>query len=220
MAIKRLIHHAAEKGYHGVVVTPGAEQADRYGLAKHVDALKWHPESNQLAGIKDGRAIFNQSDVNENNLANYVGKEVAQKLIKSPKEKQPLGNSMYHVISGDDLQVGGEGMKGFYDKKVPNIFNAVGKRHGVKMQLHVPSLGMTRDAYLAKRGIREENGNMFLGENNQFPLHSSKVEKDYLEENPNVGTKVHHFPMTEPMRQQIQQGQPIYKQGGIIHKAE
>ena len=221
MAIKRLIHHAAEKGYHGIVMTPGQEQADRYGLAKHVDALKWHPESNQLAGIKDGRAIFNQSDVNENNLANYVGKEVAQKLIKSPKEKQPLGNSMYHVISGDDLQVGGEGMKGFYDKKVPNIFNAVGKKHGVKMQLHVPSLGMTRDAYLAKRGIREENGNMFLGENNQFPIHSSQVEKDYLEENPNVGTKVHHFPITEPMREDVlKNGLPLYNTGGVIHKAE
>jgi hypothetical protein len=34
MALKRLIHHAAEKGYHGVVVTPGAEQADRYSIGK------------------------------------------------------------------------------------------------------------------------------------------------------------------------------------------
>ena len=33
MALKRLMHHAAEKGYHGLVVTPGKEQADRYNLS-------------------------------------------------------------------------------------------------------------------------------------------------------------------------------------------
>ena len=198
MAIKRLIHHAAEKGYHGIVMTPGQEQADRYGLAKHVDALKWHPESNQLAGIKDGRAIFNQSDVNENNLANYVGKEVAQKLIKSPKEKQPLGNSMYHVISGDDLQVGGEGMKGFYDKKVPNIFNAVGKKHGVKMQLHAHPMKTERE-----KMVPDNSG---LG-----MIRSGNPEY----------AQVHHFPITEEMRQDVlKNGLPLYNTGGVIHKAE
>ena len=43
MALKRLIHHAAEKGYHGIVVTPGAEQADRYSLAKHIDSIMLVP---------------------------------------------------------------------------------------------------------------------------------------------------------------------------------
>ena len=41
MALKRLIHHAAEKGYHGIVITPGEEQADRYSLAKHVNEVHY-----------------------------------------------------------------------------------------------------------------------------------------------------------------------------------
>jgi len=50
MALKRLVHHAAEKGYHGIVVTPGKEQADRYSLAKHLDALHYNPDTHRLIG--------------------------------------------------------------------------------------------------------------------------------------------------------------------------
>ena len=224
MAIKRLIHHAAQKGYHGIVMTPGAEQADRYSLAKHIDSIMLvpnpHPNKEThpyyfKAFDKEGNRVADDT-VNDEKLQQYIGKEPAQQLLST--KPNPMGERM---ISGANIVSGGEGMKGFYDKKVPNIFNAVGKKHGVQMKLHVPSLGMTRDAYLAKRGIREENGNMFLGENNQFPIHSSQVEKDYLEENPNVGTKVHHFPITEPMRQDVlKNGLPLYNTGGVIHKAE
>jgi hypothetical protein len=216
MALKRLIHHAAEKGYHGVVVTPGAEQAERYNIGNRIGYLGYHPEEERLKAYgHDRREVMNETGIKKEDLPSHIGKEVADRLLKAP---QVLGT---HQLEGEDIHVGGKGMKGFYDTKVPNILNSIGKKYGVKTQLHVPSLGMTRDAYLAKRGIREENGNMFLGENNQFPIRSSQVEKDYLEENPNVGTKVHHFPITEEMRKDVlTNGLPLYAEGGIIHKAE
>jgi hypothetical protein len=37
-------------------------------------------------------------------------------------------------ISGLDLQVGGEGMKGFYDKMLPDYLNTLGKRHGTSVK--------------------------------------------------------------------------------------
>ena len=172
MAIKRLIHHAAEKGYHGVVVTPGAEQADRYSLAQHVDEISHYPRTDARTGeksksvridMKTGNPVqlgVNQEGIVDNvsnsEHENFKGKHISD-IVGKEHAKNIMGDERGQ-ISGEGLTVGGEGMKGFYDKKVPNIFNAVGKKHGVKMQLHVPSLGMTRDAYLAKRGIREENG--------------------------------------------------------------
>jgi hypothetical protein len=214
MALKRLIHHAAENGYHGIVVTPGAEQADRYSLSQQVDSLKWHPESNQLTGIKDGRAIFNQSDVNENNLANYVGKEAAQKLIESPKPKHGLANLMLHEISGDDLRVGGEGMKGFYDKKVPNILNSIGKKYGAKTELNGHTLqgrGRERSTSEFGQAIRDAGHNIHdltLAQQQEFDYEPKPIP-------------AHYFPITEDMRKDVlTNGLPLYAEGGIIHKAQ
>lgn len=39
-----------------------------------------------------------------------------------------------HVISGDGLRVGGEGMKGFYDKMLPSFVNKYVKKWGAKVQ--------------------------------------------------------------------------------------
>ena len=101
----------------------------------------------------------------------------------------------HHYIEGDDIKVGGEGMKGFYDKKVPNIFNAVGKKHGVKMQLH----GHTIEKEPANR--------LQVGE--------------MTYEDPAKLAQLHHFPITEPMRQDVlKNGLPLYNTGGVIHKAE
>ena len=36
-------------------------------------------------------------------------------------------------LSGQDLKVGGEGMKGFYDKIVPEAANKLGKQFGAKV---------------------------------------------------------------------------------------
>jgi hypothetical protein len=186
MALKRLIHHAAEKGYHGIVVTPGAEQADRYSLAKHIDELIYSPEG-VLYGAQNGKKVINEK-VPPEKLAEYVGKETADKLL-SAKENE-VGSK---VLTGQSLQVGGEGMKGFYDKKVPNILNSIGKKYGVKTELH---------AHPIPKGVSDFNPN--TGETN-----------------PNQPqAQLHHFPITEEMRKDVlTNGLPLHREGGIIHKA-
>lgn len=136
MALKRLVHHAAEKGYHGIVVTPGEEQADRYSLAKHVDRLEYHPESGSLVGMK-GRDNVVSTSVPKADLASHIGQEAATKLLQQPLQKSKrIGETNMHLLEGEDIKMGGEGMKGFYDKKVPNILNSIGKKYGVKTELN------------------------------------------------------------------------------------
>jgi len=192
MAIKRLIHHAAEKGYHGIVMTPGKEQADRYSLAKHIDALHYNPDTHRLIGKKNGRQLIDEYSVPPEKLESYVGKEAAQKVMS----QEPNVNGLRSLL-GEDLQVGGEGMKGFYDKKVPNIFNAVGKKHGVKMELHGHPL------------------------HDIPPLPEDHEPEDVLSHAKMASTPLHHFPITEPMREDVlKNGLPLYKTGGVVHKAE
>jgi hypothetical protein len=217
MALKRLIHHAAEKGYHGVVVTPGAEQADRYSLAKHIDSIMLvpnpHPNANSRpyyykAFNKQGDRVADDT-VDEQLLSQHIGKEAAEKLLS--QEPNHMGERM---ISGANLVTGDEGMKGFYDKKVPNILNTIGKKYGVKTEL-------------GGHKLRDPNGRsdaaMKLGVTpQQYAGMSSDERNAFHEKLDDINAKpLHYFPITEDMRKDVlTNGLPLYAEGGIIHKAE
>jgi hypothetical protein len=217
VALKRLIHHAAEKGYHGVVVTPGAEQADRYSLAKHIDSIMLvpnpHPNANSRpyyykAFNKQGDRVADDT-VDEQLLSQHIGKEAAEKLLS--QEPNPMGERM---ISGANLVTGDEGMKGFYDKKVPSILNTIGKKYGVKTEL-------------GGHKLRDPNGRsdaaMKLGVTPQQYAGMSPDERNAFHEKlDDINAKpLHYFPITEDMRKDVlTNGLPLYAEGGIIHKAE
>ena len=189
MALKRLIHHAAENGYHGIVITPGAEQADRYGLAKHVGMVSYHPGEKRFQAFKHNReTVVNESGASPERVAELIGKEAAQRLLEAPK----VGD--HHFLEGEDLNIGGEGMKGFYDKKVPNILNSIGKKYGVKTELHAHPIETGREEMVPD--------NAGLGQ-----IRSGKP----------AYAQAHYFPITEEMRQDVKKnGIPLYESGGSV----
>ena len=218
MAIKRLIHHAAEKGYHGIVVTPGKEQADRYRLTQYINDVQYDPKVKHLtAQGKKGEAINKIAEPNE--LPNYVGKELAEKLLQTEL------NQGRHKLSGLDLQTGGEGMKGFYDKKVPNIFNTVGKKHGVTMQLHGHQIETEPSSGYQVRNKLNPNSRptnfMHLTDAVNWRHANNLLSTHLIEPKPAKYAQLHHFPISEPMREDVlKNGLPLYNTGGVIHKAE
>jgi len=207
MALKRLIHHAAENGYHGVVVTPGAEQADRYSLAKHIDALEWDQRTGRLYAKQKNSSDFNKmaDNVTEDNLSDHVGKEVAEKLMAQPS------TGTNRQLNGVDLKVGGEGMKGFYDKKVPNILNSIGKKYGVKTELgghKLPGDPSQRAEASERLGLAGERFSDMSPE--QIQAFNQKLDDANAKQ-------LHYFPITEEMRQDVKKnGIPLYESGGTV----
>jgi hypothetical protein len=206
MALKRLIHHAAEKGYHGVVVTPGAEQADRYSLANHIDGLSYTKNSNgtvDLAATKNNSTVLDKSMQTPEQVESMVGRDVARKIFESSDN---LGS-----LSGLDLKVGGEGMKAFYDKKVPNILNSIGKKYGVKTELG----GHKLPGDPSQRGDASER--LGLAGERLADMSPEQVQA-FNQKLDDANTKqLHYFPITEEMRQDVKKnGIPLYKSGGIV----
>jgi hypothetical protein len=130
LAMKRMIRYAAENGYDKVAWTTGETQAARYDLSKHVDELRWHPLANggHLTSIKDGEHVF-ATNVSREELPDHVGKDVAERLLA----QKPTGGNPNHILKGEDLKVGGEGMKGFYDQILPATVNKLAKKFGGKV---------------------------------------------------------------------------------------
>ena len=141
LLMKRMVRYAAEHGYDGVSWTPGAEQADRYSLAHVGDEVRYHPESRALQVLKDGKLVEQINDVAPQALPDQIGKEAASRLLSTPLKPTDTNQSNYHAISGEDLKVGGAGMKGFYDKIVPELANKLGKQFGAKVGETKASVG-------------------------------------------------------------------------------
>ena len=145
LALRRIMQEASEKGYDRIAFTKGAQQAQRYDLSQQVDSISWadagSSKSLMLKGVKGASGkdieIYLDKDTNKvkftdfgapsewegKDLADIVGKEVAEKVA----------NSADGSLSGDGLAVGGEGMKGFYDKILPKSLNKLGKKFDAKV---------------------------------------------------------------------------------------
>ena len=134
LALKAALKEAAHGNYDRVAWTQGHDQANRYGLIKNMHRLAYDPEDKDLA-------YYNKDDGWENIAYNvepeevhkHVGKEVAEKLLA-----QPLNRGNGRQFLDVDMQMGGEGMKSYYDKIVPNRIMDVAKKAGapVKVEPH------------------------------------------------------------------------------------
>jgi len=127
---KRALRDAAGSGKDWIGWTTGETQAARYDLSKQVDSVNYDPFNKRLIAVKDGQRVLEQSDVPKEKLADYIGKDAASKLLE-PSALNGAGN---HVLSGDGLKVGGEGMKGFYDQILPKEISKYVKQWGAQVE--------------------------------------------------------------------------------------
>lgn len=210
MALKKMIHHAAKNGYDAIAITPGAEQAERYGLAKHIGMVSYNPMDQRFQAFKPNReTVINEKGATPQRVAELIGKDAAERLMKAPKAGD------HHFLEGEDLNIGGEGMKGFYDKIVPNFLNQFGKKYGAKvgqMPLAVPSTHppATLQELINDYGVPAE----------QIRAMNQAQRNALLDQYRNEQKTVHHFPITPAMREDVvKNGVPLYAEGGAVHMA-
>lgn len=133
LILKRMVREAAEKGYDAISWTPGAKQAERYDLSKHIDEINWNPKTNNLMAFgKDDKKIINEI-VSKEKLSDFIGKEAAEKIVNTKLKAYGAGDKL-HTLKNVDLKIGGEGMKTFYDKMLVDKANALAKKFGGKVE--------------------------------------------------------------------------------------
>lgn len=140
LALKRMIQLAAQEGKTRISWTPGEAQAARYDLSKDVSKVYlnnpvWHGENDIRGNLivtskANGNDLISKPVKSLKEIEDLIGKEAADRLVNKPSYMQGRD----HVLSGDGLKVGGEGMKGFYDKMLPKMVEKLGKQYGVKVK--------------------------------------------------------------------------------------
>lgn len=162
LMMKRMIRYAAENGYDQVAWTPGSVQNERYDLSQKVSEIIYTEKGELEAFGLQGQTLLKRV-VPEDKVKDYIGKEAAKKLLAAT----PNANNKAKRIEGEDLKLGGEGMKGFYDKILPAAANKIIKKMGAKVGVSAV-------------GSREEGSSVTTGEMRAlgYEHHPFQIESD------------------------------------------
>lgn len=221
LALKRIVVMAAQEGYDRVAFTNGQQNADRYDLSKQISKVEWTQQPTSQTGTnstpptdgtikawnKDGNGVISER-ISADKLADYIGKDVAQKLLESPV-KSHKGYDEVRSLSGLDLKVGGEGMRSFYDKIVPSTVNKLlGKVGGGKIDTV-----SIRSAPGAGGAVSGQNVMAALGRDVSEWINMDGTERDRLLQDYRAG-KVQlqqpGFDITPAMKEKVSGGLPLF----------
>ena len=154
LALKRLTKYAAENGYERIGLTTGKQQAERFDLSKQLSRVAYR--DGRLQGYDNDGALVMSKSVDPKELPDYVGKELGQKIAVNAEKDAEVRTALRQAIkddlpedqidalrnqlnaipeeySGLDLQVGGEGMKKYYDEIYPKFLDKYGKKYGASV---------------------------------------------------------------------------------------
>jgi len=216
LALKRAIQHAAENGYDRIGLTTGSQQAARFDLSKQVNEITvpmvnsdgkrsvriipttgtsiklMVDKDGVVTGYGSGSTQFSGKKLNE-----VIGKEMSDKVMRAEPETN---------FSGLDLQVGGEGMKKYYDEIYPKFLDKYGKKWGAKIK--EVSLG---GESMGRGDIENRLDHLPNG----FKTTDGKFWEDYddamTHESSLIGSPiVRYLEITPEMKKGVSKGQPLF----------
>jgi hypothetical protein len=138
---KRALRDAVADGKEWIGWTDGVTQVDRYteALRQRVKSIEWTREDGLTVvdvqpqqgkriylPVKDGK-IYRTADQQSlvgKDLSEVIGKEASAKVNEAASGK----------LTGENLTIGGEGMKGFYDNMVPKEVAKYVKQWGAQVE--------------------------------------------------------------------------------------
>lgn len=201
LALKRILKEAAEGGYDKVSFTPGAEQVKRYSLSNQVNSLHYAPSKDgssfSVDAYKDGHHVVHKSNIPADKLADYFGREVAEKMIKGEKDR--TASAGYSVLEGQNLSMGGEGMKSYYDKIVPTQLSKIIKKLDPNAKFD-----RTKISHQTKAKGDPETDALYAELTGEAPT-SSQFEYE-----------LPSLTITPRMREAILKGLPAFAEGGLV----
>ena len=135
LGLKVALKEAVKQGADKIAWTTGEQQNERYDLSKSVKSIQYAKVGdNYLVSVTDtkGDEILYNTDMSINEIENYLGKDIAEKIQNNiGEEERAIQGSVRDLktlptISGEGLKVGGKGMKGFYGSPTEGSLGIVG----------------------------------------------------------------------------------------------
>ena len=192
LVMKRVLRMASEGDYAGVAWAPGVEQVRRYPEPRRmaVDSVKWGaPDEDGLmdvVGFRGGKEVFKAA----------LPKPEALQLLDLDVAERIAAGEVSGEAAGAGMTLGGRGMKGFYDTKLPLWADKYARKLDPSAPRVSESLVITNPDYTAADLL-------------DVPEAERPDVETWLRSNDAV--KVHYLPVTPRMRERIlSEGQPLF----------
>lgn len=221
LAMKRMLRMAAEGGYDKLSWDTGDTNAERYNMQARVDKITVQPvqpnpkmgEKNvtyHVLAYKDGHAIREENYLSPEKVSALIGKDMAQKAVSAGKTID---------FTGEDLKIGGTGMRGFYDDVLPKTVNKLVKKWGSSVE---PGELTTTDD--AKTFEIEQAGDEYFVTRQDVPVEGLRnfktraAAQKWIDKNEVAETRLpaHMVDITPKMRDSVLEGQPMFARGEDI----
>jgi hypothetical protein len=222
LALKRAIKEAIDGGYDRVALPTGSRVAERFDLSKQIDRIDYNKNDDgtySMSAIKDGQEVFSKEGLDEKELSGLVGKDVAKKIVGDEGSSAPKADRWeaedgdvpeFKSLSGLDLQVGGEGMKKYYDEIYPGYLKKFGKKYGANVG--TTGVEVPPDSKAAYQRLRQYQGSeeYINGRTtwSEFLAQHPEAAKDFTE-------PLHYMEITPAMREAFKTGIHM-KRGGKV----
>lgn len=214
LALKRAIQYAAENGYDRIGLTTGSQQAARFDLSKQVDRIDVESVAEvpnlqfvdidvaggQKIALEVENGLVRDGEFAGKRLSDVVGKEMADKISK-------VAQGETRSLAGEDLRIGGEGMKKYYDEIYPKFLDKYGKKWGARV-------GETSLGGQSLSNADIENKLTFTG--SKIKTSDGKFWDDYDDAMRHEGSltgapTVRYLDVTPEMKASVSKGQPLFQ---------
>jgi hypothetical protein len=225
LGLKVALKEAVKQGADKIAWTTGEQQNERYDLSKQVDKIEVEHitdyediffvdiklSNGTTENIEVENGIIREGSYRGQRLDNVIGKDYADKVLSTPK-----GESI--TLEGNDLKVGGKGMKGFYGSPtegslgiVGNVAKSLFKQEPKTVNIDANERGKsTKDFEGLKESLQFEKQ---LADKGKTGIVST-VNKDgsyTIEWNENKPSTQHSIDITPELKAQVQQGLALFQ---------
>jgi hypothetical protein len=180
-----------------------------------VDTIAYRPTGDgkfEVSAIKDGNSVMTEYGKTAEDLESLVGKDLAKKIANGEgalAEGFRGEKGGVRELSGIDLQVGGEGMKGFYDNILPKSLNNLGKKFDAKVTKTKMTAGTTQNKSFADVLEKSEFKDEWF---NASPERKSEIVNTLTDRMNADQVEVWTMDITPKMRESVTtKGQPLFQ---------
>lgn len=223
LSLKRILKYAADNGYDRVGLTTGNQQIDRYKMSNEVNSLAWRDagggvkravsidlingDNMTLSVNSEGKLMG--GEFKDKSLSSVLGKDLAKKIMS-----EDSGNLM-----GNGLNIGGEGMKAYYDEIYPKFLEKYGKKWDAGVgETKVSTNVVGYIDYVVTRtpfsdftivGVKPDGSKTIINQNANSIEEAQKLATRYKDKYLKSGEPIRYIDITPKMKEGVKKGQPL-----------
>ena len=132
-ALRKAVKDAIDAGQDRVGITTGARQAERYNLRKQVDGVFYTKNDDGTFNVsvaKNDKEVWADTSIKPEKLSDVIGKELTKKIV----DGSGANENGVKALRGLELEIGGEGMKKYYDDVYPKYLEKFAKKYGATVK--------------------------------------------------------------------------------------